>query len=61
VLVGGLLAIHQYTLKKTIISLLLTMLGIAIIAFIVFLAFGLIQQSISFFGAIISELLYRLK
>lgn len=61
ILTGGLMAIHQYTLKKTVISLFLTMLGIVVVSFIIFLAFGLIQQSVSFFGAIITELIYRIQ
>ena len=55
----GLLSIHEYGLFKSIASLLVTALAMAIIVFIGLLFFDIIQQVINFVSQIISELRLR--
>lgn len=59
VLVSTLRSIHEYSFSKTIISILLTLLGVLILIFIGILFIVLLQQIISFFQTIYNELLYR--
>ena len=55
-LLCGLCRIHQYNFAKTLLSVVLTLLGMAIIVFLVVMFFGLMQQLISFVKSIISEI-----
>jgi Yip1 domain. len=55
----GLREMHQYTFKKTLMSILLTILGIFIIAFLTLLVFSLYNQVATFFKTIYNELIYR--
>lgn len=57
----GMLQTHQYTLFKTLMSSLSTILGIAIILFVALLCFSLIQQIYVFFYSIVTELYMRTK
>jgi len=56
----GLYEMHQYTLKKTLWSIMLTILGILIIIFLALLVFSLYNQVIVFFRTIYSEIIFRL-
>lgn len=51
--------IHQYTAGKTIVSLLCTLLGLILVAFLLFMIFSLVQQMVSFIELVIAELSYR--
>ncbi|MBR2489455.1 MAG: YIP1 family protein [Clostridia bacterium] len=51
--------IHQYTISKTIISLLCTLIALVLVAFLLFMMFSLMQQMISFVKMAVSELSYR--
>lgn len=51
----GFMTIHQFSFSKNILSILLTVVGIAIIIFLAILFVGLLQQVISFFKSIGSE------
>ena len=51
----GFMSIHQFSFSKNILSIILTVLGIAIIIFLGILFVGLLQQVISFFKSIWSE------
>ena len=51
----GFMTIHQFSFKKTVLSIVMTIIGIAIIIFLAVLFVGLLQQVISFFKAIWSE------
>jgi DNA-binding beta-propeller fold protein YncE len=53
--------LHEYTLPKTIASLILTLLGVAIIAFLVILMSGVYTQLYSFVMTLINEISIRLK
>lgn len=56
----GLKEIHQYTIKKTLTSMLLTILGILIITFLTLLTFSLYNQVATFVKTVYNELIYRL-
>ena len=56
---SGLQAVHEYSGKRVIGSMLLTILGALIIIFVVFLFFMLIQQFYSFINTIIIEITRR--
>jgi hypothetical protein len=50
---------HQYSLPKTIVSMLLTVIGIGIILFLGILVFSLFQQLGIFIRTVYSEILFR--
>lgn len=52
--------IHQYTVTKTVLSLLCTLVALVLVAFLVFMMFSLFQQMLSFVKLVISELSFRL-
>lgn len=52
----GLHVIHGYSLKKTIFSVLISIVGIAVIMFIIMLLFSLVQQFSGFVVTIITEI-----
>lgn len=56
----GLYEIHQYTLKKTLWAIVLTILGILIVIFLALLVFSLYNQVIVFFRTIYNEIIFRL-
>ncbi len=51
---------HEYTLKKTLFSIFLTVLGMLIILFLAILIFSLYSQVVTFVRSIYNELLYRI-
>lgn len=55
----GLKEMHQYTLKKTVMSILLTILGILIITFLALLTFSLYNQVATFLRTVFNEIIYR--
>lgn len=59
-IVVGLSALHEYSIKKTLVSILLTILGDMIIIFLMVLVSGLVTQIYNFFVTIVSEIYYRL-
>lgn len=52
--------IHQYSFKKTIISMMLTVLGMGVIIFLGVLIFSLFQQLFIFLATVYSEIKFRL-
>ncbi|MDF2674740.1 MAG: repeat containing protein [Clostridiales bacterium] len=56
----GLREIHQYTLKKTLMSIVLTIVGILIVVFLTLLSFSLYNQVATFIKTIYREIIYRL-
>lgn len=52
----GFMSIHQFSFSKTVLSILLTLVGIAIMIFLAILFVGLMQQVISFIRSIWSEI-----
>lgn len=55
-LLAGLSTIHQFSFGKTILSVILTIIGIAIIIFLAIMFFGILKQVVSFFTSIYSEI-----
>ncbi len=55
----GIMTVHNFTLGKTIITVLLTFVALFIIIFVILLFFDLINQVISFFRSIYQELIFR--
>ena len=59
-LFSAVMIIQQYSLIKTIGSIFLTLLGIAVIIFLCVLVFSLFQQLFIFLGTIYNELSFRM-
>jgi hypothetical protein len=55
----GTMVVHQFTVRKTIGSVILSLFMIVIIAFLVLLGFSISQQMITFGNTVITELLRR--
>ena len=58
-LLSALKVIHDYSLTKTVMSLLLTVFGMLFVVFLAVLFFSLLQQVWSLVRSIYNELLYR--
>lgn len=56
----GMMITHQYTVKKSIATTILTIVGMAVIAFIIILIFYLVQQVLGFASSFGSEISFRL-
>ncbi len=55
----GIMEVHNYTLGKTLVTVILTFVAIFIIIFVALLVFDLINQVYSFFYSIYQELIFR--
>lgn len=55
----GMMVTHQYSVKKTILTTVLTILGMAILLFIGLLFFSVIQQIVNFAVTIYKEIRFR--
>ena len=51
----GFMTIHEFSFKKTALSIIMTVIGIAIIIFLAILFVGLVEQVVSFVKAVYSE------
>ena len=60
ILIVGMYYIHQFTFGSLLLNLLLTVIGIAIILFLLLLGYSLIQQIITFGITIYNEIVFRL-
>lgn len=58
-LLFGTMITHQYSMKKTILTIICTIVGMAIILFIGLLFFSVIQRIVSFIVTIYQELRFR--
>ena len=56
---SGMKAVHQYSVPKTLLSIIFTIVAMVIILFLVVLLVALFQQIYIFFYTIYTELLYR--
>ena len=54
------LMIHDYSLLKGIVVVLASIVGMAVIMFVVLLFFSLISDAVMYFVAIYKEILYRI-
>ncbi len=59
ILISGLYSIHEFTIGKLLIFLVITVIAMIIIVFIVMVFYSLIQQAISFIGSLYFELALR--
>ncbi len=60
VLFVGLSAIHEYSVAKTVLSVILTIIAMAIMLFLIILFYTLVTQTISFVMSIIQEVSLRM-
>lgn len=60
-LLGVLSGIHDYSFGQTILSVLLTVVGMLIVVFLVLLVATLVQQAYAFVNSIANELIYRIR
>ena len=58
-LITALKIVHSYSFGKTLLCILLTVLGMAFVLFLIVLFFGLLQQVFLFFQTIYMELMFR--
>lgn len=58
-MIVGIMTVHQFTLGKTVGTILIAVLGMIIIIFLLFLLFALIQQFVNFFILLQKELAMR--
>lgn len=58
-LITALRVVHSYSFGKTLLCILLTVVGIVFVLFLMVLFFGLIQQVVLFFQTIYMELMFR--
>ncbi len=58
-LISSFKTIHEYSFSKTIVSILITVLGVVALIFLCVLMVGLLQQIVSFFATIYNEIMYR--
>lgn len=56
----GLMSVHQYTFKQTLLSVLASLVGVFIIMFIAVLVATLYNQLYSFFASIYNEIRFRI-
>lgn len=59
-LLTGIMTVHNYTLAKTLLTLLLTFVAMLIIIFLGMLVADLIAKVVNFFRSIYTELIYRM-
>lgn len=60
ILLFGMFYVHQVGFGKTILNLVLTVVGVLIILFLILLAFSLVQQIYTFIYTIYNEIVFRL-
>ena len=55
----GMMTIHDYSLSKSVLTVILTLLGMCIILFILLLLASLVQEIYNYFYGIYKELVFR--
>ncbi len=60
-MIFGMKACHQYSFSKTIVCIILTLIGMLLILFLVVLLMSLFQQVWLFFFTIYTEIMYRIR
>ena len=58
-IVAGMMMVHDYSLAKTIISSLLTIVGMGVIVFIFVIFFSLVSDAVAYFVSLYKEILFR--
>ncbi|HCA30835.1 MAG TPA: hypothetical protein DEP23_15415 [Ruminococcaceae bacterium] len=60
-LLSGIMIFHEYELGKTILSLIITLIGMLLIIFLVFLLYSLFQQLTSTIMTLMNEISFRVR
>jgi len=58
-ILAGMMMVHDYSIGKTILSSLLTIVGMGVIVFIFVIFFSLVSDAISYFVSLYKEILFR--
>jgi len=58
-LFASVIVVHQYTIPKAILAIILSVIGMAVILFVAFLIFVLLQQVLMFFISLYNEMTLR--
>jgi len=58
-LITGMLTTHQFTLTRTLVVLVFTLVGMVVIALLIVLVFAMLQEVISFISTVADEVLLR--
>jgi len=58
-ILAGMMMVHDYSLTKTVLSSLLTIVGMGIMVFIFVIFFSLISDAVSYFVSLYKEILFR--
>ena len=58
-ILAGMMMIHDYSLSKTIVSSLFTVVGMGVIVFIFVIFFSLISDAVAYFISLYKEILFR--
>jgi len=58
-ILAGMMMIHDYSIGKTVLSSLLTVVGMGVIVFIFVIFFSLVSDAISYFVSLYKEILFR--
>jgi len=59
-LLSAMMMVHDYSLAKTVVSSLLTIVGMGVMVFIFVIFFSLISDAISYFTSLYKEIMFRL-
>jgi hypothetical protein len=59
-ILAGMMMIHSYTIVKTLLSSLLTVVGMGIIVFLFVILFSLISDTVAYFVSLYREILFRI-
>jgi hypothetical protein len=58
-ILAGMMMVHDYSIGKTILSSLLTIVGMGVIVFIFVIFFSLVSDAISYFVSLYKEIMFR--
>jgi hypothetical protein len=58
-ILSGMMMIHDYSITKTLLSSLLTIVGMGIMVFIFVVFFSLISDAVAYFVSLYKEILFR--
>jgi len=58
-ILSGMMMVHDYSIGKTILSSLLTVVGMGVIVFIFVIFFSLVSDAISYFVSLYKEIMFR--
>ena len=59
-IICGMMMIHDYSMRKTLLSSLLTIVGMGVIVFVFVIFFSLVSDAVAYFVSLYKELLFRM-